>query len=507
MFNLIDNLLNKITMYRLVLYALLVIWAAALLFSALGFLGFSVLALLYSTLVILATSLAVNWFCAWFLGVQANTDSVYITTFILILLITPAQTGGGTLFLVAAAALAQASKYVVNIRGKHIFNPAAFAVAVTALTLNQSASWWVGNLYLMPLSAIALILIVQKLRKWDLALTFLAVCLGITFVASLGSSNIGLVMKELVIYSPLLFFAGVMLMEPLTMPPTRDGRIAYGILVALLFTPQTHIHFGGFYFSPELALLAGNIFSFIISPKGRHVLTLKQKAKVGDGVYDFAFTTVRPLKYKPGQYMEWTLGHKPSDSRGNRRYFTLASSPTEGGALLGVRFYEHPSSFKRALASLEPGDKIAAGSLAGDFTLPERKNQKLVFLAGGIGITPFRSMIKYLLDKNERRDIALFYSNRTAEEVVFHDVFDEAHEQLGIKTVYTLTEKNQLPPNWGGEVGYIDANMIARQVPDYKDRLFYISGSHTMVAAFKDILRGMGIHRSRIKTDFFPGLV
>src|SRR5258708_34079548 len=110
--------------------------------------------------------------------------------------------------------------------------------------------------------------------------------------------------------------------------------------------------------------------------------------------------------------MEWTVGHAHSDTGGNRRYFTLASSPTEKEVHLGVRFYDPSSSFQRAVVELPAGSTIVAGQVAGEFTLPKDPQKKLVFIAGGIGITPFRSMVKYLLDRDEKRAITLFYSNR-----------------------------------------------------------------------------------------------
>jgi len=208
--------------------------------------------------------------------------------------------------------------------------------------------------------------------------------------------------------------------------------------------------------------------------------------------------------------MEWTFAHKKPDNRGNRRYFTLASSPTELTVRIGLKFYPEMSSYKQNLLSMKQNDIIVASQRAGDFTLSRNKKQKLVFIAGGIGITPFRSMLKYLLDTNnlkERRDIVLFYSNKKIEDVAYTDVLDYAYETLGIKTVYTLTDTESLPTNWLGEKGFIDANMIRKYVPDFMERKFYISGPHMMVATFEKMLRDMGIKSSSIKIDFFPGFV
>ncbi len=131
--------------------------------------------------------------------------------------------------------------------------------------------------------------------------------------------------------------------------------------------------------------------------------------------------------------------------------------------------------------------------------------EKLAFISGGIGVTPFRSMIKYLIDRGERRSIVLLYSNRTAPEIVYGDIFKQA-QSLGVKTVYTLTDAKQIPADWQGERGFVNADMITRNIPDFLQRTFYISGSHTMVTEFQKLLSGMGVPRNRVKTDFFPGL-
>jgi ferredoxin-NADP reductase len=142
-----------------------------------------------------------------------------------------------------------------------------------------------------------------------------------------------------------------------------------------------------------------------------------------------------------------------------------------------------------------PGEKIVAGQLIGDFTLPKDSNKKLVFVAGGIGITPFRSMVKYLVDKNEKRDIVVIYTASSVGDFVYQDVFREARERLGIKTIY-VDSKTQ---------GRIDAARLSGEIPDYKSRYFYISGSHGVVSGFENILRDLQIPRSQIITDYFPG--
>lgn len=151
------------------------------------------------------------------------------------------------------------------------------------------------------------------------------------------------------------------------------------------------------------------------------------------------------------------------------------------------------------------GDTVIASQLAGEFVLPHDTNKKMAFIAGGIGITPFRSMVQYLIDKGEKRPVTVLYSNRTASEIAYRDVFDRAERELGVKTVYTLTDTKNIPKDWDGHAGHINEAMVAKEIPDYKERTFYISGPRSMVVACEKVLGGMGIKKSRIKTDFFPG--
>ncbi len=505
MLNLIDKLLNRITMYRLVLYYLIALVLIAGVFGAIGILPYGPLALAFSTAILVAVSLITNKVFAGVFKTQTNVESIYITALILALIITPVvpTDAMGISFLVWAAILAMASKYILAIRKKHLFNPAALAVAVTAFAIGQSATWWVGgNLPMMAFVIVGGLLVARKIQRFDLIFAFFAAAIASTITTATTFDPL-LTLQQVALHTPIFFFAFIMLTEPLTTPPTRDTRIAYGLLVGFLFAPN--IHFGSVYSTPELALLAGNVFSYFLSPKAKYILKLKSKREIGTDIDEIIFATEKPVKFKPGQYMEWTLGHPKTDSRGNRRYFTIASSPTEPDLRLGVKFYENSSSFKLKLGTLKPGDEIMAGQLAGDFTLPKNKNRKLAFVAGGIGITPFRSMAKYLVDRNEKRSITLLYSNRNTSEICYKEIFNEAAQKIGMKTIYAVTGADQIPPPVNGYKGHIDATLIAKQIPDYLERTFYVSGTNAMVNTFKDALHRMGIPRKQIKTDFFPG--
>lgn len=500
----IDNWLNRITMYRLVLYYLIALLSVAFVLSYAQVLNSDPFALLFSVGLLLAVCGVTNWVFAKAFSATTNAESGYISALILALIITPAASTHDIWFLFWAGVLAMASKYIVAIGRKHLFNPVAFAVALTYITANQSASWWVGSAPLLPFVLLGGVLIVRKLRRFDLVLSFLAVSLGVSLVLSVFSGdNPFAAFTNSLLYSPLIFFAAIILTEPLTTPPNRPLRVAYGALVGVLFSPQ--VHFGPIYVTPELAVLVGNVFSYLVSPKFALGLRLKRKIKLAPDVYDFIFARPPQMAFAPGQYMEWTLGHDFPDSRGNRRYFTLASSPTEAELRVGVKFYKESSSFKKAMLAMDERTEIVATQLAGDFVLPDDPKQKLVFLAGGIGVTPFRSMIQYMLDTYQRRPVVLFYANKTVNDILYRDVLDRAQRELGIEVVYTLTDARKLPGSWQGRVGRLSPKLIEAVVPDYKNCLFYVSGPNQMVDSFRGVLRDLGVRPSQIKTDFFPG--
>ncbi|MEO9231145.1 MAG: hypothetical protein ABI216_19660, partial [Devosia sp.] len=342
---------------------------------------------------------------------------------------------------------------------------------------------------------------IRKLRRIDLVLAFAFSNLAVTLLTSNAGDALGSI-KFALLDSPFFFFAFVMLTEPLTAPQGRFWRVIYGALVGALAAPNVAI--AGYYFTPEVALLAGNLLTLLVSPQGRLVLTLQRIEKAASGAYDFVFSPDRQFAFTAGQYLEWTMPLDRSDSRGNRRYFTVASSPTEGEVRLGVKFSPVGSAFKRQLAELQPGEKIVASQLAGSFTLPHNRKRKLCFVAGGIGITPFRSMLKQLIDKHEPRDVVVLYGCGKVDEVAYADVLREAQEELGIATHLAVLKAENAGPDV--HLGMIDEAMIRETVPDFAQRTFYVSGPMPMVNALRQQLRDLGLPFWRIKTDFFPGL-
>ena len=500
----IDRFIDRTTMYRLVLWYLLLLLGAALLLGALHVIPVNPVALALSAVLVITGGWIANQIFARIFGAIPNIESVYITGLIIVLIMDPAPLGdlSAACAIVFASAWAMASKFILSLRRRHIFNPAALGVALPALLLDHPATWWVsGQLWPMPIVLIGGVLIIRKLRRLDLVLAFAVANLAVSVLTG-NLADAPASIKFALLDSPFFFFAFVMLTEPLTAPQGKFWRVVYGALVGALASPNTVI--AGYYFTPEVALLVGNLLTLLVSPQGRVILTLERIEQAAAGVYDYVFRPDRNLAFAPGQYLEWTLPLASSDSRGNRRYFTIASAPVDDTVRLGVKFAPNGSAFKRGLAQLRPGDQVVASQLAGSFTLPRNKQRKLVFIAGGIGITPFRSMLDNLLERGEARPITVLYGNNRIDEIAYADILKQAREELGIPTYYAVRDGSGATPDM--TVGLVDEAMIRHRVPDFAERTFYVSGPQGMVSATREVLLRMGIPRRRIKTDFFPGL-
>ncbi len=480
-------------MYRLLLYYLIALVLAAAGLSALGYLHYNPLAILFSAVWLVVVCWISNHVFAYAYDAPTNPESSLITGLILALIITPPHITDqhGLLFLTAAGGLAIASKYMLAWRRKHIFNPAAIAVVLTSLGAGQAASWWVGTGPLLPFVVIGGLLLVRRIRHFQMVLTFITASYAMALVLTLfNHGDIVATLRHMTLSSSLFFLAFVMLTEPVS-SPTRVGQQRwYAGLVGALFPPQVHL--GSLSSTPEIALSIGNVFSQIITPRTKLFPELTQKIRQAPDIADFIFKPHNEFSYKPGQYMEWTLPHKHADARGDRRYFTLASSPTEPEIRLGVKFYPKSSTYKKALWRLDSDDVVVTSQLGGDFVLPDDEERKLAFIAGGIGVTPYRSMLKYLLDTGEQRDIAMIYAASTEKEIVYKDVLEAARRHLDANITYQVGKR-------------ITPELISHRIPDYQERLFYVSGSRGMVATTKQALRELGVNRRHIKQDFFAG--
>lgn len=495
-------------MYRLTLGGLQILAVISILFGALGILSYGAGSLLLSLMVLAISCYGTNTLLVKLFKAAPSVESSSITAFILFFLFMPPTNLRDALLLAAAGAVAMLSKYVLVLRGKHLFNPAALGAVFSAIVFHNGAIWWIATLPLLPFVTILGLLIVRKIRREKLFLVGIASAVVTLLFVNLSQETIALSFSEVTAFIqlvftswPIVFFASVMLTEPSTTPPTQGKQLIYGTIAGILF--GLPLHAGAVYMSPEIALCLANIYSYAVSAKDRLRLTLVERVQSAKDTYHLTFSSPRSFAFSPGQYLEWTLPHKNPDTRGTRRYFTIASSPSEKLLGLGVKIGEKSSSFKRKLLALKPGEHITAAQLSGDFILPKDLQKPLVFIAGGIGITPFRSMIAWMCDQQERRTCTLFYACTNPEDFAYLDLFQRAETLIGLKTF--CVAKNA-PPGWNGATGYITAELLQKEVPHFAQCHFYLSGPGAMVDAYRAMLRSAGVSQKNITTDYFPGL-
>ena len=231
------------------------------------------------------------------------------------------------------------------------------------------------------------------------------------------------------------------------------------------------------------------------------LLTLTARHREGENIESFQFQPERPFTFQAGQYLRYTLNHREPDNRGVSRFFTIASAPAEGFVMLATRLSTPGSSFKQALRRLGAGDVVEAAGPSGQFVYSDRE-MPAVFVAGGIGITPFRSILVDLASRPLEADVTLLYANSTPD-IPFRRLFDDlAAKQTRLKIAYTISQPD---PDWRGPVGRIDERFIREHAPFARDPLFYVAGPKAMVAATAEALRTVGVAGDRIKRDFFPG--
>lgn len=501
MVNVLDAFLNRTTMYRLVLHGLMGLAGISFLGSFVGAISFSPLSLLVLFLLTVPFSYLLNAFCARLLHIPSNPESSAITGLILFLILYPPTTIEEGVVVAVTGIVAIASKYLLVWKGRLLFNPAAVGLVAIALFGRGEGIWWVGTPLLFPFVSVLAFLIVRKLEREHLflACAFSALLVAL-LVGVLDGGAVSEIVYALVFAGPLVFFAGIMVTEPLTTPPTRMLQVVYGIVVGAISVSPFVI--GSFGTSPEFALLVGNIFSFVVSNRGRYLATLSRIEEVAKGTYEIVCAIPEPALFRPGQYAECTIPHTKPDNRGARRYFTIASSPGMRELRFGIRFDpDHASTFKKSLMDMKEGECIAVGSITGAFTLPHDPKRKVLCIAGGIGVTPFRSMIESVMCEQQERDIVLVYANKTETEIAYRDLFERAHAH-GVRTEYVL---NEASPSWTGSTGYITCDYLEHTVPDLHERIVYVSGPHPMVVAIKKALKDAGVQSCNIKTDFFPG--
>lgn len=219
-------------------------------------------------------------------------------------------------------------------------------------------------------------------------------------------------------------------------------------------------------------------------------LTLIEKRKETKGIKTFIFKPETKLTWIAGQYLIYSLPHEQEDLRGRQRFFTISSAPFQKFPSITTRIEKKPSTFKKMLDNMEIGDEINAKGPDGDFVL--NKNAGLnIFIAGGVGITPFISMLREIDKKKSNKLIKLFYASKI-NDILFKNEIDE------------ITKKNN-----NIEVVYFNGpeRINKQSIKEFISlkTYFFVSGPDPMVSDFENYLKEAGVREENLKLDYFSG--
>lgn len=205
------------------------------------------------------------------------------------------------------------------------------------------------------------------------------------------------------------------------------------------------------------------------------------------------------MQFTAGQFTELTLPHPHPDNRGIRRQFTISSTPTDKFISITTRIHaQDESTFKHTLVSLAGGEEVDLAEPMGDFVLPKLIQTPLVFVAGGIGITPFLSILRYLAQTGEQRNVSLLYGVNNEDDIIGTDTFRAAD-------LHATIVVNEPSVTWGGERGRLSGERILQLSSITDDSLVYLSGPESMVTDIKEELLSKNIQQHQLVTDAFLG--
>lgn len=212
--------------------------------------------------------------------------------------------------------------------------------------------------------------------------------------------------------------------------------------------------------------------------------------------------TKTKFKFNPGQFVSLILDVE--DPKGNRRAFSIASSPTEKELITTSKITDTP--YKKKFSSLKQGDEVLIEGPYGKLELQNDYSQKAIMLAGGIGITPLRCFIKYATDKKLPLKLVLLYSNKVPEDIAFKEDLEKfAKQNKSFTLVNTITRPEESKTKWKGRVGRIDENLIKEYTKDLEKAFYYVIGPPAMVEAMLQILKNLKIKETKIKIERFFG--
>lgn len=236
-----------------------------------------------------------------------------------------------------------------------------------------------------------------------------------------------------------------------------------------------------------------------------HEARLVRRETVAEGTMAFYFSKPPGFQHRAGQSLLMTLVDPPeTDSEGNGRTFTIASAPHEPHLMIATRMRD--TAFKRVLKAAAPGLAVDIDGPGGEMVLHEDAARPAVFLAGGIGITPFLAMARYAVHERLPHRLCLLYSNRRPEDAAFLSELQEM-EQLNpnFRLVATMAEPERSGQRWAGETGFIRREMLERVLADASSPMYYFAGPPRMTVAMQRMLEDMGIDAQSMRYEEFYG--
>ena len=230
--------------------------------------------------------------------------------------------------------------------------------------------------------------------------------------------------------------------------------------------------------------------------------TLINKRKLCLGTLEFTFELPESISFTAGEYVFVTLTKLDiPDDRGPRRHFSILNDPQDSGHVkITTRIRD--TGFKQTLNALPFGGTVDISTPYGDLILPDDEKTSVVFIAGGIGITPFMSMLSWMQDDKRQTPVTLLYSNKSRDTTAYFDELQNLAKEMSNFTLVMFMTQDEL---WSGETGRLDAAKIQKYVPDIQTPIFYIVGPEGMNQAVEDILTELRVPEDHIKREDFTG--
>lgn len=514
----IDAARRHLTPYRAVLCGLVVLVAVAFVVSATDAdFGYGPDDLAVWLVVAVGVSAVVGYACAGLLRVPPNSDSWLITGLILFFVLPGGSEDTAVATVAVGAAIAAASKYVLAWCRRLFVNPAVagaigcYALAYAGVEGISFPFWWVAaEPLLVPMIVVGAV-VVTLIREWRLALVFIGASLVTIGVVELVRG--GQDLSTWVVSSPMLFVAAIMLPEPLTSPATEIHRLVYAAVVGVLMHCQYTIAITDAYtlaFVPEVALLVGCLYAFavrLVSGTARRVPLDVVTTPVADRTYAVRGEAVgAPASFRAGQWSSVSVSRWSAPVwSGSRRVFSFVSAPRQQPVEFGFTVAAKPSAYKAALVE-GAARRAYVDEIGGDFVLPRAfpSNGAVVLIASGIGVTPFVSMVRDLVQSEPGRDLSgltVVHVLRDRRRAVYDDDLDSARA-AGARVV--TVEAPDIAD------GVDDADRVAELIgPRAAGTHYYVSGTPGFVERTSATIRRLdGSTRTRpwrVHTDSFAG--